>query len=434
MANNLDNSTFKEYYSSRMQVTHHKVDVFRAICNFEEQKNLKDGDTVNRPYRSKMVGQSYTRGTAFTVRDISKTNEQLTVTTAKCIPFYVDDLDELQSQHNEMNNFADDSVIVLSNMIDGDVLGEYDQANLSVTDADLTSGGSSATGITVSTSNIQKLFSKAKMKLSRANVINPAGTPKVPEGAMRGKQQAFAVISPDVEAVLMEYLAGKESVLGDTTSLSGHRGQYYGFDLYVSNSLGWSGVLSMVAQPTDGDTVTIYRLGGTVTFTFKTTIGTTAGNVLIGGSADAARANLTALINAGGVTSDSGVSNVSLSATADSTGYSDRDRMVGLTATNSNSADTMTIKAEGVGFLIVGETFTDATDTWTATKQIQHCLFGIKGAIEVVIQQEPKVEVKDVPDKIGKNIVPWTLYGLKTFTEGKDMLVDVKVRTDAYAA
>ena len=66
--------------------------------------------------------------------------------------------------------------------------------------------------------------------------------------------------------------------------------------------------------------------------------------------------------------------------------------------------------------------------------QIQHALFGIKGAIEVVIQKAPNVEIKDVPDKIGKNIVPWTLYGLKTFTEGKARLVDVKVRTDAYAA
>ncbi|MCL5071584.1 MAG: hypothetical protein M1308_11930, partial [Actinobacteria bacterium] len=169
----------------------------------------------------------------------------------------------------------------------------------------------------------------------------------------------------------------------------------------------------------------------TVTFTFKTTLGSTAGNVLIGGSADVARANLAGLINTPGTTDANGVA---LSTTLGTSGYSPQDSMEGIVAINDNTADTLTIKAEGVGFLIVSETLTAAADIWTAALQIQHALFGIKGAIEVVIQKAPNVEIKDVPDKIGKNVVPWTLYGLKTFTEGKARLVDVKVRTDAYAA
>lgn len=49
-----------------------------------------------------------------------------------------------------------------------------------------------------------------------------------------------------------------------------------------------SGTVSLTGTPSDGDTFTI---GGT-TFTFKTSLGSTAGNVLIGGSATAAAANL----------------------------------------------------------------------------------------------------------------------------------------------
>ena len=60
--------------------------------------------------------------------------------------------------------------------------------------------------------------------------------------------------------------------------------------------------LPFTVQPTDGDTVTING----VTFTFKTTLGATAGNVLIGGSATNARANLAALIAAPGTTTASG--------------------------------------------------------------------------------------------------------------------------------
>jgi len=438
MSNNLDNSTFKEYYSKRMQVTHHKVDVFRAICNFEEAANLKEGDTVNRPYRSKMVGQTYTRGTAFTVRDITKTNEQLAVSTAKVAPFYVDDLDALQSQHKDMNDFADDSVVILGNIIDGDVLGEYDQAASVVSEADITSGGSTTNGITLDTTNVQTIFAKAKMKLKRKNVLGGSTVPKVPGGALRGAKTLFAVISPDFEAVLLEYLAGKETVLGDETGMSGHMGKYYGFDLYVSNSLGWSGVLSMATLPTDGDTV-VFQVPNkeTVTFTFKDSIGTTAGYVHIGASTvDVARDILQDSINAPGtsVTEAAAAGFVALSSTLGTSGYSPLDSMEGITATNDDTADTLTIKAEGVGFLIVSETFTDATDGWTAAKKIQHALFGVKGAIEVVIQKEPNVEVKDVQDKIGKNVVPWTLYGKKTFKEGTERLVDVKIRTDAYAA
>jgi len=430
MANTLDNSTFKEYYSKRMQVTHHKVDVFRAICNFEEAENLKEGDTVNRPYRSKMVSQAYTRGTAFTVRDITKTNEQLAVNVARVVPFYIDDLDALQSQHNDMNNFADDSVIVLGNQIDGNILGEYDNANSTISNADITSGGTSTHGVTVDIGNIQSIFAKAKMKLKRKNALG--GGPKVPGGSLRGALSLFSVISPDFEAVLLEYLAGKETAMGDSTGLAGHVGHYYGFDLYVSNSLGWSGVLSLATTTTDGDTVIIQVPNKeTVTFTFKGTLGSTAGNVLGVVSADADRAALAGLINTPGTTDSNGVA---LSTTLGTSGYSPQDSMEGIVATNSDSANTLTIKAEGVGFLIVSETLADATDTWTAALQIQHALFGIKGAIEVVIQKAPNVEIKDVPDKIGKNIVPWTLYGLKTFTEGKARLVDVKVRTDAYAA
>jgi hypothetical protein len=430
--NNLDNSTFKEYYSKRMQLTHHKVDVFRAICNFEEQSNLKDGDSVNRPYRSKMVGQTYSRGTAFTVRDISKTNEKLEVNTAKVAPFYVDDLDALQSQHKDMNDFADDSVIVLGNIIDGDVLGEYDVAASSVSEADITSGGSSANGISLDTGNVQSIFAKAKMKLKRKNALGGNTVPKVPGGALRGTKNLFAVISPDFEAVLLEYLAGKETVLGDETGMSGHMGKYYGFDLYVSNSLGWSGYLAMASVPTAGDTVVIQvPLKETVTFTFRDTGDVdTAGEVYYGLSANAARVNLAALINSPSTTS-AGVY-VALSSTLGTSGFSPIDSLQGIVATNDTSAG-IAIKAEGVSFLIVSETLTAAADIWTLAKQIQHSLFGIKGAIEVIIQKEPNVEVKDVPDKIGKNIVPWTLYGLKTFKEGTVQLVDVKIRTDAYS-
>ena len=121
-----------EYWSRRMQRRHEKIAVFRAIANFEEASLLKKGDVVHRPYRSQLYAATYTRGTAFTVQDLTDTDEYLTVDTAKIVPFYVDDLDALQNNHKIMNKYADDAMTVLNNEIDGTVLGEYDQADSNV--------------------------------------------------------------------------------------------------------------------------------------------------------------------------------------------------------------------------------------------------------------------------------------------------------------
>ena len=69
---------------------------------------------------------------------------------------------------------------------------------------------------------------------------------------------------------------------------------YMGYDFHVSNQLTSTAVLALATNPTAGDTVTIAGQA----FTFVSPIGTTAGNVLIGASADATRANLAALVNA----------------------------------------------------------------------------------------------------------------------------------------
>lgn len=39
------------------------------------------------------------------------------------------------------------------------------------------------------------------------------------------------------------------------------------------------------------------------------------------------------------------------------------------------------------------------------------CYFGRKGTIDLVMLAAPTLEIKDVPDKIGKNYITWTVYG-----------------------
>lgn len=414
MVNSLNNTTFQQFWSRRMQRKHAKEAVYRAITSFEEQTLLKQGDTVHRPYRSAIIGQAYTRGTAVTIQDLTNTDETLVVSTAEVFPFYIDDLDQLQSNYRFINEFADDAGIQLVNFLDGDILAEYANAGSVIDDAVINPGtGTAGNGIQLDVSNVQRVFSSAKARLRRKNVA---------------KNGMFAVITPDFEQILTDYLAGKNSNLGDSTSLNGHIGHYYGFDLYCSNNTTWTGTITIATQPTDGDTVffktyDIYGNIQTVTLTFKTTLGVTAGNVLIGGSASAANTNLAALLNAPKTTTANGVALSTASL---------QYLFYGLQFTATAGATSVAIVAPGQGFIQVGSTLTAGSDGWIAAKQISHCLFGIKGAIDAVVQARPTTEIKDVPDKIGKNILPWMLYGKKTFVEGKAKLVDVAIRTDLF--
>lgn len=71
-----------------------------------------------------------------------------------------------------------------------------------------------------------------------------------------------------------------------------------------------------------------------------------------------------------------------------------------------------------------------STISGTSTR---HWVGGKKGAITLLVQQEPRVEVKDLPQnsdgttRLGTEFIIWTLYGIKTFTEGARGLVDILI-------
>ena len=382
-----------------MQVVHYKQDVFRAFVSMEESANLKQGQAVVRPYRSTLSAQSYTRGSDLSFPSTTDTAETLTVNTSPAVPFTVDDLDALQSNYKLQQEYATDAAHILGNEIDGDVLSEVANAT-SVVDA-ASFGGTSGAGIVASSANILQILFKANQKLNQQNIEI---------------SDRFAVLSPQVMNYAQEYWAGRETASSDQYGMNGYTGKMANADLHLSNSVYSTAVLSIATTPTDGDTVTING----VVFTFKTTLGTTPGNVAIAGSADAARLNLSELINAP-ATTDAG--QVALSA-------ANQALMRNISAVDSASANTLTLAAKGIATLGVSETLTDATDAWSL--QIQHNMFGRKGAIDVVIQQEPTTKVDAIPTQLGVYVKPYTLYGKKTFLEGAKALCSIKIDASTF--
>lgn len=400
-------ASFRTLWAREMQEVFWVTNVWRPQANFRLEAELKDGDTVKRVYRSSMVPQSYTRYTDVTFQDLTNTAESLQVNTTPVIPFVISDLDELQSYPTSRERYTNDAVEQLNNVINGYYLAEAANATSVIDAADF--GGTAANGATITTANIQKMFALAQKKMGRLNTFKPGG-----------QNSHFANLTPDVYQVLLEYLAGKESVLGDRSGENGFAGTYFGYDLYVSNGVYWTGKLGIATQPTDGDTVTIKVGPATILFTFKTTLGSTAGNVLIGASAATANTNLAALVNAPGTTTSTGVA---LSA-------ANQAALYGSVATATATANTFTWR--GAGAPVTSSSLTAAADGWTAAKNISHLLFGEKGAIDFVIQKQPTVDIDKAENRIGEwKIKPYTLFGLKTFADGVKRLVDVKVDTTA---
>ena len=105
-----------------------------------------------------------------------------------------------------------------------------------------------------------------------------------------------------------------------------------------------------------------------------------------------------------------------------------------ISAVNDNTADTITITGKGLGVLDVAETLTHATNVWTATAQLQHNLFGVKGNPYLVMQKAPKVSERVAQLRDGKVYINTVLYGTKTFADNAKAMVDVAIQDSTYNA
>lgn len=403
MANTLT-ASLKEVWSRDYQDKVSKVNVYSNIANYRLEDQLTKGQQAHRPYMSDVTVNTLGAEGNYTRQDITSTDEYLTVNVEQEATIYIKDIDHWQSHYPTREFMAKECGKKLSNKIDGDVLGEYDQATYDVDDSDF--GGTANAGITLTTSNIAQIFSKAGRKLEVAD--NDTDEPR------------WAVISPQFYEVLLDKLEGRESALGDQVGTNGRVGKYMGFELIKSNALGASYSLAYDATtPTATNTVVING----VTFTFQTTIGSTAGNVLAATDGVTSFTNLKNFINDPLTTS---ANQIALSA-------ADAAKLKGITASITTGATgTLTLKVEGKGSIAVSETLAPAADVWTSNLQIQHCLFGQGKPIDLVVQKAPKMFLKDRDGYIGQDVVNYIVYGLKTFADGTRRMVDVKINASAF--
>lgn len=403
-------ASFPEVWAKEQQTIFYKKNVAMEIADTSFRELDWYGQILSRTYINADPSDApgvYSPGTDLAQSDTLDTKESLTVNKQFAELTYIDDYEQIQSRYNIAMTYGKKMAMRLTNQVDADVLGEAVNATSTVDAGSI--WGTSGQWIILSIGNVFQVITAVQRKLDKLNVV---------------ETDKYGVVSPEFTEVVNQYYADRNTSLGDTASEKGYFKTINGFKMYTSNLITGSAVLYLATTPTDGDTVTI---AGQV-FTFKTTLGTTAGNVLIWGSADVARANLAALLNAPWTTTANGV------AIGATTTQAYKRFAARVTATNDNTADTLSVVYKWAGTLVVSETLTAAADVWTTTLQKQICLFGVKGNPVLVIQRQPSVVVKEEPKRLWKNILNGVLYWVKTFSDNAKCMVRVDINSSLYSA
>lgn len=395
-------ATFKEQFDNSYQAIFSKVNVYEDIANSRLEKMLTYGASVKRPILtiSGIRIRDITLTSDRTIDEITDSSETLTINYNKGVDFYVYDKDKIQAGPLSPGSYAGTEVAKnVANMVDAYFFAQVPNALYALDNGDLATRVSDGTPITLSTTTLPQLLAQGRAKLKSRNQTLTN---------LKFVTDSYAM------SIAEQYLMGKNIDIAAATFKNGYAGPMGGADTYVSENLTGTAVLSIATQPTDGDTVTING----VVFTFKTTLGSTAGNVAIAGSADAARLNLSELINAPGTT-DAG--QVALSA-ANQLLFTDTYRF---TATDDAAANTLTLVGIGSGRITASETLTDATDAWT--KNYINCYYGQKGGIDLVIQDWVEWETLRSEHRRADIYRGDVIFGLKTFADGAKRFLNVKI-------
>ena len=385
MAQNLD-AFIPELWSRRIQYLTRNALVATQICSFEEQPDLKYGDRIHRPYPNDLVVNDYVKYTDTTQQELIGTDEYLDINQSKEISFAIDEVDWIQMKYDLENSYVERAAYRLANDIDGNVLAEVSNANVTCDASDLGSSGD----IALTTSNC-------------LNAIMTAGAKLTANGCEMDKTWAL-VVSPKTASVIAQTVAQDWFSLADLALKNGYAGNFAGYKVYSSNNVMHDRTISFSSVVATDEIV----IAG-VTFTFVSSLSTTAGTVLKGANDAAALANLAAAVNGA---AGAGTTYVDISA-------ADRAKLKNVRANLNGTTGVLTT----AGSVVVSTPDT----TITIGKATEHAILCRPGAIDLVMQQNIDVRKTPLPKQKADYYIISCLYGKKTFTEWEERMVNIKI-------
>lgn len=391
---------FKVDYINRYEDIFNKTLVGMKIASTRYEPNLSYGDTVVRTIldMSGVRVRPFTNLNDQTIDPLSDSEETMVVNVQIGAVFPIARLEKIQAGPlNPALVAGKEAAMKVATHLDSYILKEAMNAELNFDTGDLTTMSSNGTPITLNSTTIPQMVTMTRAKLESQNiaVTNPCW-----------------VLDPYSIAMIAQFPIGKDITTENTVFKNGFSGTVYGAEIYSSTNLTSEMVLTFSGNSVNAETITI----GGVVFTGVTTIGSTAGNFLVSAAdSETAVTNLAGLLNNPGVTS---ATQVALSA-ADQVKIAET---LGITAT-ATSATVLTVVARGAGRVTVSETQTNAS--WT--KNFLHAYYGLKGAIEVAIQDKPTLEMREEPRQLTTNVFNNVVAAIKTFSDGAKKFLDVHI-------
>ena len=387
----------KQHWADMVQENLEKTLLGTELCTMVD---IPNGTTKNLPYFSQQKAASYTKYTDVTFKDAKTGNDQLVINQTPMVPFQIDALDIEDNYISMAPELTRSAAYTLKSMIDGDVLTEVLNAKYKYDNdgVGLNSGTLTPIALTTGSSqNISTVFGMAKAILTN-NGVNSSRIVLVVDDFTLVKLQTLGM---EVDGTKATEAYEKWFV-----------GKFGGMEVYSTGNLTTSTVLDLATNPTAGDYVEIKG----VKFTFASSVGTDAGNVLIGSDADTSAKNLVAAVNGA---AGAGTKYVELSA-------DDRYALNGVTATDGTDLVTFVSKR---GALLAKSKMNKDSNDFRA--QGINCAIMEKGAIHLSIRDSVKIKTVEETKNLVTNWLIYARYGIKTTTRGAERMCRVLVESVA---
>ncbi len=391
-------TNFQEHFDNTYQEVFQKTLVAKEVMNTRFEAKLKYGESLER-FAYDISGvqvRTVSRGSASTIDALTDSTELLTVNIEKEAVFFISDGEATQAGPlNPGEKIGAQIGQKISVDLDARCFAEVTNALYSFDNGDLTTLASTNTPITLNSTTVPQMTSRMAAKLRRFNNQNT-------------DTNMALVVDAYAASDIAQFLISKNIDMAGYVFKNGFQGTVDGASLYVSENLTGETTLTGTGTFSNGETITING----VVFTAVSSIGTTAGNFLIGANLAASLTNLAGLINNPTVTSST---QVALTGSALDT--------VNTKWTATDTATTVNIVMIGSGRPLVAETAANASFGNTMI----HAYFGKKGAIDLVIQDLKKVDMRPTADRRGTNVFSSYLAGIKTFADGAKKFLDVLI-------
>ena len=193
--------------------------VFLPLMNTSYEGEIRNfGDQVKINEIGSATANSYTKGSSLSYEDLVEGSKYLQIDQQDYAAIRSFDLDEAQNNPKLRNAYIEKMAIALGNAADSHVAGKY-------TDAGITVSGTTGTPTSVTSANIDTLFTDAGVDLDEENV------------PMQGR---VAVIPPWMAGKIQLNMLDKDTN-NSMIARMGYRGDYLGFSVFVSNNISHSG-------------------------------------------------------------------------------------------------------------------------------------------------------------------------------------------------